>query len=504
MNEAQARHALLVRAYETAPPGQSRPHWDDDDRDWATRAALEVEGESASVDAFLSRRAELASERVRSRDRGADRALHALRWRAWFGSTLILLAFAAGYAADAIGAQGRINLLSPPLLALVAWNLLAYAVLLARFAASVARGGTARPGPLARFVARASHAVASLERRAARSSVVSSFVAAWLAASASITAARVMCVIHLCAAAFAAGAIGGMYVRGLGLAYLAGWESTFLGPDTVHQILRTVLSPAVALTGIALPDAEHIASIRFGFSPGEGAARWIHLYAASIALLVVMPRAALAAANGWRARGLARRFELPLDDPYFVALIGAHSGLKVRVRIVPYSYRLGPQAALALEALVRSAFGANSLASIATAIEFGDEAALDASVLGEDTHEIVAALFAATATPEAETHGAFLAALAALVPAGAPMLVLVDESTFYERFGRDAQALARRDERRRAWARMLDSIDLQPVFVDLAAADSGPAAQPLKQALAAGPDFAAPASQRPQAGLAKR
>ena len=55
MNETQARLALLVRAYETAPPEHARPHWSDEDRDWATRAAGEVEGEHASADAFIAR-----------------------------------------------------------------------------------------------------------------------------------------------------------------------------------------------------------------------------------------------------------------------------------------------------------------------------------------------------------------------------------------------------------------------------------------------------------------
>lgn len=494
MNETQARLALLVRAYETAPPEHARPHWSDEDRDWATRAAQEVEGEQASADAFIARRAALAAERLRSRDRAADRALRALDWRPWVGWALVLGALAAGFAADAIGAAGRINLLSPPLAALLLWNLIIYALLAARATRTFA--GAARPGtgPFAQLVARASHAVMSVQRIARRSAPVSAFVTDWLAASAPLAAARVARILHLAAAAFAAGAIGGMYVRGLGLAYLAGWESTFLTPDTVHAILSTLLAPACALTNIAFPDVAGIASIRFDVSPGEGAARWIHLYATTLALVVLLPRLALFAASRWREHRLAHRFALALDTPYFAALAGVHRGHAASARIVPYSYRLAPQAALGLDAIFGRMFGAGAHLSIAPAVEFGGEDALDAALLADGPHVFVAALFSATTTPEPETHGAFVGALAQLVPPATPMMVLVDESAFHERFGRDAATHARRDERRSAWTRMLAPYGQAPIFIDPSAPDPAPTVQALKAAIARGTALPGPAT----------
>src|SRR5690606_12813291 len=119
MNEQDARNTLLVRAYETAAAQPSA--WSDEERDWASRAAAEVEGEHASADAFVARRARLAVERLSVRDRGVRRLLRALTWRPWVGWALALAAFVAGAAADAIGAGHRINVLAPPLLALIAW-----------------------------------------------------------------------------------------------------------------------------------------------------------------------------------------------------------------------------------------------------------------------------------------------------------------------------------------------------------------------------------------------
>lgn len=487
MNEIQARDAILLRAYETARTGDLHALWSDEDRLWATRAAQEVEGEHASTEAFIARRAALASERLRKRESALDRTLRALGWRRWFGWALALAALAAGVAADAIGATGRINLLSPPLFALIAWNLVVYVVLAIRAVRGFASAERANPGLLAQLVSRASRAAAPVQRAARRSPVLSAFVAQWLAASAPLAAARVARMLHLAAAAFAAGAAGGMYLRGLGLAYLAGWESTFLGPETVHAILTVLLAPASALTTIELPDATHLASIRFDVSPGEGAARWIHLYATTLALAVLVPRMLLAAANGWRERRLARHFPIALDAPYFAALANAHRGQAATVRFVPYSYRLAPQAALGLEALLARVFGTGSHASVAPVVEFGSEDTLDPSLLAGGPYAFAAALFALTATPEPETHGAFVAALSRLAPADTPFLLLVDESPFHERFGRNPQASERLDERRAAWTKMLAAYECAPVFVDACAPDPAPSELALKEAIASGP-----------------
>ena len=64
MNEADARNALLIRAFETAP---ATPHWNEEDRDWASRSAAQIEGERAGAEAFVSRRAGLAAERLANR-----------------------------------------------------------------------------------------------------------------------------------------------------------------------------------------------------------------------------------------------------------------------------------------------------------------------------------------------------------------------------------------------------------------------------------------------------
>ena len=61
-------------------------------------------------------------------------------------------------------------------------------------------------------------------------------------------------------------------------------------------------------------------------SAGATAAPWIHLWALTLLLLVVLPRSALAWWNTVRAQWLARRVLLPLTDPYFQRLTQLQRG----------------------------------------------------------------------------------------------------------------------------------------------------------------------------------
>lgn len=482
MNESEARSALLVRAYEMAPPAAVDTRWTHADRDWATRAALQVEGEQASADVFLARRARLAAERLTARDRIVARLLQALTWRAWVGWAVALAAFAAGIATDAIGPAQRINVLAPPLLAILAWNLFVYAAMLLRTAARPFTVEARRPGPLARQLARVAHAATTARRVERLMAPLSGFARDWTLASAPLTAARVARIFHASAAALAAGALLGLYVRGIALEYRAGWESTFLDAASVHAFLSFVLAPAAALTGILLPDETALAALRTGVSPGENAARWIHLYGVTIAIFVLIPRLALALGQRLRERSLTRRFPLPLDDAYFRSLSRAHSGVAARIVVIPYSFRPSPQATLGLNALMTRVFGPQTAISVAPTVAFGEEDNFDPRSALADPAALVTALFALTATPEHENHGVFLDALAAHVPPAEPFVVLIDESAFRQRFGAAGND-ARLDERRAAWHRMLDERGYEPAFIDLEHPDASDAEGELRAAL---------------------
>jgi hypothetical protein len=70
---------------------------------------------------------------------------------------------------------------------------------------------------------------------------------------------------------------------------------------------------------VAVPE---VAPLRLapGTDATASAAPWIHLYATTLALAVVLPRSLLALWAARRAAALSQRFPLPLDTPYFEAL----------------------------------------------------------------------------------------------------------------------------------------------------------------------------------------
>jgi hypothetical protein len=476
MNEAAARRTLLVRAYESAPDS---PLWGEDDRGWATRAAAQVEGETAADDAFIARRAALAVERLRTRERNVDRLLASVAWPSWLGWILPVLALAAGFAIDAIGAGQRVNLLAPPLLALLAWNLAVYAAVFIRGTWALVDARARGLGPIARLAARLAHVTGAPPKRGGK--VAAQFVAEWMQASARLTAARLARVLHASAAALALGALAGLYLRGIALEYRAGWESTFLDAGAVQALLAAVLGPAAAATGIALPDIEGYERLRFAAGGGANAAPWLHLYAVTLGAAVVLPRLLLALVARWREQRLATRFPLPLDDPYYRSLLRVLRAAPVAVRVAPYGTQLSPQATLNLNALLMHTFGAKTSISIAPATAFGAEDDIDPQQL-VGTATLLAPLFALTATPEAENHGTFVERMKTAA-ASARVVALIDEAAFRRQFG-DTPRL---EERRALWRRLAAERGLAAVFVDLDRPDTQAAQQALQAAFDGAP-----------------
>ncbi len=457
MNESAARRAVLVRAFERVPASDA---WSEDDRAWASRAAAQVEGENAAAEAFIARRATLATERLAERDKRVPKLLASVEWPAWIGWVIPALALAAGAAADSIGAGQRVNLLAPPLLATLAWNLLVYAAILVRGLWSLFDRRARGLGPIGRLLARLAHVTGSVPRRAGK--VAADFARDWATAGSTLTWARIGRVLHASAAAFAVGAVAALYVRGIAFEYRAGWESTFLGAPAVHWLLGTVLGPASAITGIALPDADGYEQLRFAAGGGVNAAPWLHLYAVTLGLAVVLPRLLLALGDRWLEARLAARFPLPLDEPYYRALLAALREVPMTVRVAPYGAEISPQATLNLNALVTHAFGARTAVSVAPTVAFGGEDDIDARQVAGDAL-LLAPLFALTATPEAENQGVFIDRLRAAA-GQAKLVVLIDEAAFRRQFGNDSPRLG---ERRDLWRRFSAERRVPAVFVDL-------------------------------------
>lgn len=479
MDESAALEVTAARAVETGD--RDRLLWTDADRDWASRAAAQVVGEGASAEVFLTRRARLVLERIGPRQPAVTRTVRALRWRPWVGAVVVAAAFLLGLVVDRIGGGSSINLLAPPVFLLLVWNLLVYLVLLVRLV-----GFRGRPGPLralliefaalrtpagARAGARARARGRDGEAGAARRTILETLPTDWARLAAPVYGARAARVLHLAAAATALGVIAGLYLRGLAFEYRATWESTFLDADQVRSLLAVTLAPGSWLTGIPIPDVADVAAIR---APGsENAATWMHLLAGSVAAVVVIPRLVLALIAGLVERRRAARIELPLADPYYQRLVSGYLGRSGRIRLVPYSYTVTPEARSGLDAILARAYGGASV-TVEAPVAWGDDEALANLSFARRgaADEIVLPLFGLAATPESQVHGAFLDALAPRAAEGAgsrhPLTALVDESGFRARWPGDDERLA---SRRAAWRDLLSAHGATPVFVDLASPD---------------------------------
>ncbi|HQX06308.1 MAG TPA: DUF2868 domain-containing protein [Zoogloea sp.] len=468
MNETSARHVTLIRALETTAPADAP--WSAADAAWASRAATEVVGEGADADRFLSRRGQLAVEKLGDRDKAFKRLASGRNWRPWVGTVLVALSFALGVLMDAVGPTRYVNLLAFPLLGLIVWNLLVYVGILVHGLSDPFRSTAPKKGVLRRAVARLGGALHEGVVDAGQGTPGTRFRAEWARVSAPLTARRVGRVLHLGAMAFALGAIAALYTRGLVLHFQAGWESTFLDASQVHQALSLLLGPASSVTGLPIPDAAHMETLRFPDNQGENAAPWIHLFATTLILTVVLPRAVLALLSGFAARHLERHFPLPLTDSYFQNLQRSYTGQGAHLHLVPYSYDLSPAAALQLKEAIVSAFGPRATLHLSPPVAFGEEDALPASAVPAAGTTLAVALFSLAATPEDENHGSFLAALTARLPAGTPLAALVDEAGFMARFAGQPERL---EERRRAWTRLFEKHTIEPAFVNLDAAPAG-------------------------------
>jgi hypothetical protein len=450
LDETTARAAVLVQAFDNAPG----PLWTPEDRAWATQLATQTAGAAAGPAPFIAERTRHALQRLVPRDAGVRRWLAHRSWRPLW----LLLALAAGLLlgllTDSLGGARIVDLLAPPVWAVIGWNGLVYLGLLVQAFRPVG----AVPSVLRRGLLRAGR------ERAGGPAPLREAAAEWARHSTPLALVRVALLLHMAAAALALGLIGGLYLRGLVFDIRAGWQSTFLDAGTVHTLLAALLAPAVALTGIGVPDAAAIEALRVTptQAASASAAPWIHLYAAMLCVCVVLPRALLAAVALWRASALARRFALPLDTPYFQSLLRHHRGGTGVVQVLPHGAAPGAQAALSLRALLATVFGEAVQMQVAAVTAVGDEERVPPAPAGTAV-ALCVLLVDLGATPEGEAHGRFVQTLRKAAPA-TPLLLLADEAAFKRRFGTLPERLA---QRRAAWQALADAQTVPLLCADL-------------------------------------
>src|SRR5262245_580325 len=266
-----------------------------------------------------------------------------------------LIALVLGFATNLLGPAEKIHVVRNPVLLLVAWNLFVYLVL---FVALLARprkkqvtvslssnhAGAKQPtnnpqgavseakiniSRLAQFFMPGLwhffHRVAlGVGEKKKLADVVSRFSVNWYAVAAPLVVARWEVLLHMGALFLAAGAVAGMYFQGLFQGYQAIWSSTFITDEpSVIAFVHALFGPSLLVSDLlGLGLAEKIDVARLLSPQGDRAAAWIHLFAITVLLIILIPRAALAA---WQWRNIKRRrgdIGLRLD-PYYGEVIEA-------------------------------------------------------------------------------------------------------------------------------------------------------------------------------------
>lgn len=474
--ERALRRVVLVQAVESSDRELSV--LTADDRRDASQRALELSrwrgGKSDGFIAFLQQRAALLAERLSDRHAGFGALADAhLPWglMAWL---LPLLALAFGFGLDRLGDPHRVDLLSAPLLLILLWNLLVYLAMLVAALLPLVGVHWQAPGlsGLARRAAewpwrRWRHGDAGVGRGwpVPLVAAVPRFVDAWIKLAAPLGRLRMARLWHWGAAAFALGAVASLYLRGVLVQYRTGWESTFIDAPQLHALLATLFAPALALLplqGFSLADVE---ALRWGtdgaVSPvaAAGGARWVHLWAATLLLLVVLPRLLLALVAGLRLRRGARRLLPDLGQPYYLGLRQAAGAGGGTLRVLPYSVTVDAERQRGLQRLANQLLGGEARLDLRPALAYGAEPDEALRALSEGGgggggggDALPALLLNLAATPEAETHGALLDALRRRV--SGRLLVLVDESSLRARLGSEGGAgggAARLAERSALW-----------------------------------------------------
>lgn len=498
MNELIARDVVLVRAIETAD--QKCEVLSEDDRMYASRSAKELAHWQASdsksevtTDHFLQQRSEQILKRIAERTPAFAAFIKRRNGLKGLALALPVAALLLGAGLDRITDPHRVDLLSAPLLLIIAWNIVVYLGLLIWVCLPARKPGGSKSALLHKL----SIGKTVLPRKLphALSAGLLSFMQEWAQLSAKLTAARLSRTIHLSAALFAAGAVLSLYARGFLSQYSAGWESTFLDATQVHAILSALFTPAVSLFHLhdfsladieALRFGQTVQSLPAGQTPfAAGGARWVHLYAATIFILVVLPRGLLALLSNWRAKRLARRFPLDLEQPYFRKLgeaLGTGSGLAPGaiagggiLRVLPYSFTLDEARDKGLSDIATMLLGEQARLMLRPSTAYGEEVAeaLRETRLDDTGVTLTAVLFSLAATPEKENHGAFLAYLVRHCSRG--IGVLIDESGLVERIGAQAGGPARIAERITLWQQFCNFHHTSATIVNL----SKPSARPL-------------------------
>ena len=489
MNIRTLRTVLLIQAIEESDRGGDVLPLAD--RAEATREAVRSAPQGRAIqpgiglaradETLLALRAERLLARVRLRSPAVDYVLAVAGGLTWLGRAALVLALIVGLSLSTLDGSRRINILAFPLIGLIAWNFLIYALLIA----ARMKRRTAKPTGIlwsGRFYehwigARIDGLLKqSMRFNAPLATALRRFTREWVQVEHPLLLERAQLLMHCAAALVAAGLIAGLYLRGIVLRYEAGWESTFLSPTSVHALLTVLYGPGAALSGIGLPSISGVNALRWtGVSGGGEAASWIHLIALTAVLYIIVPRLILAGMSGLNLWRLSRNPPLPAAFIGYgrAVLAGTAGGARREsVSVICFAYEPSPAAMAGLQTLLAATLGAIIKVEMQATVRYGQEDAFRATLMsnGADTTDWNVLLMAAASTPEVENHGVVINTLRdslAQKSQPLPLLIVIDTGPYAARMQGDATFEQRLRERCNLWSEFVAGYGLSACLVDL-------------------------------------
>jgi hypothetical protein len=483
------RTVLLIQAIEESDRGGDVLPLAD--RAEATREAMRSVPQARAIqpgvgltpadETLLALRAERLLARVRLRSPAVDYVLAVAGGLTWLGRGALVLALIVGLSLSTLDGSRRINILAFPLIGLVVWNFFVYALLIA---ARIKRRAAPPAGTLwsGRFYERWIGAridgllKQSMRFNAPLATALKRFTREWVQIEHPLLLERAQRLIHCAAALVAAGLIAGLYLRGIVLRYEAGWESTFLSPNSVHALLTVLYGPGAIISGIGLPSISAVNALRWtGESGGGEAASWIHLIALTAMLYIIVPRLILACMSGVKLWRLSRNPPLPAAFIGYgrAVLAGSTGGTRREsVSVICFAYEPSPESIAGLQTLLAATLGAIVTLEMRATVRYGQEDAFRDTVAtsGAGATDWHVLLMAAASTPEAENHGVVINTLRdslARKSQPLPLLIVIDTGPYAARMQGDATFEERLRERRNLWSEFVAGYGLSACVVDL-------------------------------------
>jgi len=210
--------------------------------------------------------------------------------------------------------------------------------------------------------------------------------------------------LHIAAAMLALGGAVALYARGWSREYRAVWESTLLSEEGARSFFETLFKPASAALRTPVPLDQLAGMHRTGGQAERPAPAlpWIHLYAGTLVVLVILPRVALAGLGVARGgRILSKRGRSLNWGNHLRGLLRAVEGGEECVHVLVHAMEPTPKHREVWDRGVRGRFGGMARAEYLH-IPAGDEDEFAAA--WQPVSAQVVMLFNMATTPEDEVQ----------------------------------------------------------------------------------------------------